>query len=268
MWPLVANLVHEAQTSPETWKMHGVRTLLLYPMNALVADQIGRLRKMIGDSENRFYHQFQKFAAESTTSRRPQFGMYTGRTPYPGQAEKKKDRELAAALRKDILEKGEDFAKELQRLGRYPSKKDLEAYVTYLENGVHLTDSEDAELITRKEMQNTSPDILVTNYTMLQYMLIRDIEKPIWNSTKEWLHASRENKLLIVIDEAHMYHGSAGGEVSLLIRRLMYRLGITRNQLRFILTSASIPTDSSKNNELLQEFLHEITASDNGQFFP
>ncbi|KKG83060.1 DEAD/DEAH box helicase [Methanosarcina mazei] len=267
MWPLVANLVYEAQTSPKTWKMHGVRTLLLYPMNALVADQIGRLRKMIGDSENRFYHQFQKFAAESAISRRPQFGMYTGRTPYPGQAEKKKDRELAVALRKDILEKGEDFIRELQCLGRYPSKKDLNTYVSYLEKGEHLTDLEDAELITRKEMQNISPDILVTNYTMLQYMLIRDIEQPIWNSTRDWLHASQENKLLIVIDEAHMYHGSAGGEVSLLIRRLMYRLGITRDKVRFILTSASIPTDSEKKIESLKRFLREITALDNGPDF-
>jgi len=267
MWPMVANLIHEAQTSPNTWKMRGVRTLLLYPMNALVADQIGRLRKMIGDPEGRFYHQFQGFAAEPTTLRRPQFGMYTGRTPYPGQAIKKKDRELAAALRKDILEKGEDFAKELRRLGRYPSKRDLNAYVTHLEEGIHLTDSEDAELITRKEMQNAAPDILVTNYTMLQYMLIREIEQPIWSSTKDWLHASLENKLLIVIDEAHMYHGSAGGEVSLLIRRLMYCLGITRNQVRFILTSASIPTDSREKAASLQKFLHEITASDNGSDF-
>ena len=266
MWPLVANLLQEAQSSPQTWKIQGIRTLLLYPMNALVADQIGRLRKMIGDPENRFYHQFQKLAAEPT-SRRPQFGMYTGRTPYPGQAEKKKDRELATALRKDILEKGEDFTKELQHFGRYPSKKDLGVYVTHLENGVHLTDPEDAELITRKEMQNTTPDILVTNYTMLQYMLIRDIEQPLWNSTKEWLHTSRENKLLIVIDEAHMYHGSAGGEVSLLIRRLMCRLGISRSQIRFILTSASIPTDSSKKKEQLQKFLHELTASDSGPDF-
>jgi ATP-dependent helicase YprA (DUF1998 family)/rRNA maturation protein Nop10 len=267
MWPVVANLVHEAQTSPQTWNMRGVRTLLLYPMNALVADQIGRLRKMIGDSENRFYHQFQKFTAESKNSRRPQFGMYTGRTPYPGPAIKKKDRELAEALRRDILEKGEDFTTELRRLGRYPSKKDLNTYVTYLEDGIHLTDSEDAELITRKEMQNTSPDILVTNYTMLQYLLIRDIEQPIWNSTEDWLHVSPENKLLIVIDEAHMYHGSAGGEVSLLIRRLMYRLKITRDQVRFILTSASIPTDSREKTASLQKFLHEITASENSPEF-
>jgi len=267
MWPVAANLVHEAQTSPETWKMRGVRTLLLYPMNALVADQIGRLRKMIGDPESKFYHQFQEFAASSATSRRPQFGMYTGRTPYPGQSAKKKDRELAKALRKDILEKGEDFTKELQRLGRYPSKKDLNSYVTHLENGIHLTDSEDAELITRKEMQKTSPDILVTNYTMLQFMLIREIEQPIWDSTKDWLQASPENKLLIVIDEAHMYHGSAGGEVSLLIRRLMYRLGISRDQVRFILTSASIPADSGEKTASLQKFLREITASDNDSDF-
>ena len=58
MWPLIAKLVTEAHDSPETWNMRGVRAVIMYPMNALVSDQVGRLRRLIGDRENRFVHIF------------------------------------------------------------------------------------------------------------------------------------------------------------------------------------------------------------------
>jgi hypothetical protein len=48
---------------------------------------------------------------------------------------------------------------------------------------------------------------------MLEYMLIRKVENNIWEETKKWLSNSEDNKLLIVIDEAHMYSGASGGEV-------------------------------------------------------
>lgn len=265
-WPLVANLVHESMTTPETWNMRGVRTLLLYPMNALVADQISRLRRMIGDSENKFSQIFHSFAAEDD-ARRPQFGMYTSRTPYPNVKNLKKDAAVAQTLRKDILDRSETFKQQLRSLGRYPAKDNLDDFVSSLDKGILLENPNDAELITRHEIQRNCPDILVTNYSMLQYMLIRDIEQPIWEATKEWLHASQENQLLIVIDEAHMYHGSAGGEVSLLIRRLLHRLNIERDKVRFILTTASIPHETKKQADDIQNFLRKITASDPGQTF-
>ena len=57
-------------------------------------------------------------------------------------------------------------------------------------------------------------------------MLLRPIEAKIWNDTQKWLHEKEENRLLFIIDEAHMYRGSSGGEVALLIRRLFNKLGI------------------------------------------
>ncbi len=99
-------------------------------------------------------------------------------------------------------------------------------------------------------MQQICPDILITNYSMLEYMLIRPIEQSIWINTKKWLNKSDENKLLIIIDEAHMYRGAAGGEVSLLIRRLLHKLNIGRDKVRFILTSASVP--KGKEDEILK----------------
>lgn len=51
MWPLLAKLADEARNSKETWQMRGIRTIIMYPMNALVSDQVSRLRRLIGDSE-------------------------------------------------------------------------------------------------------------------------------------------------------------------------------------------------------------------------
>lgn len=82
IWPLLAKLAAEAKFSPESWSMRGIRTIIMYPMNALVSDQISRLRRLIGDPEHRFVQIFHDVCGES--ARRPQFGMYTGRTPIRG----------------------------------------------------------------------------------------------------------------------------------------------------------------------------------------
>lgn len=245
MWPMVSNIVKEATVRKETWEKRGVRALMLYPMNALVSDQIGRLRKMIGDVDGKFRKTFYD-NAQSENIRIPQFGMYTGRTPYPGEKNENQDKRLADTLFKDIVNRDNIIKKKLIEIGKYPAKHNFEEFVTNLKNGKHITNDYDAELITRQEMQQLCPDILITNYSMLEYMLLRPTEKTIWEKTKQWLNASKENKLLVVIDEAHMYRGSAGGEVALLIRRLLYKIGIKRSQVQFILTSASVPKNSEK----------------------
>jgi hypothetical protein len=74
---------------------------------------------------------------------------------------------------------------------------------------------------------------------MLEYMLMRPLERPIFDHTRDWLRANPEEKFLLVIDEAHLYRGAAGAEVALLIRRLRTRLGIPPERLQVICTSAS-----------------------------
>ena len=98
MWPLISKLIEEATTSPTTWKKRGIRALMLYPMNALVSDQLGRLRKLIGSED--FKDILNSF---NSNARLPQFGMYTGRTPYAGEHDEKKDKELAETIKKDLL---------------------------------------------------------------------------------------------------------------------------------------------------------------------
>ncbi len=257
MWPMVSKIVMEQIRSPRTWEIRGVRAIMLYPMNALVSDQMGRLRKMIGNGENGFHSVIRKFAPDA---RVPQFGMYTGRTPYPGANDSVKNQKYAQTLRRDILEQSDDVIEKLKNLGKYPSKHDLHEYIEHLEKSDSaLNNSRDAELLTRQEMQKSCPDILITNYSMLEFMLMRPIEKSIWVATKKWLDSSKDNKLLFIIDEAHMYRGSAGGEVALLIRRTLHKLGIGRDRVQFILTSASVP---SGDDEKVYKFARDLSAQE------
>ncbi|MDL2257543.1 DEAD/DEAH box helicase [Eubacteriales bacterium OttesenSCG-928-K08] len=257
MWPMASKLVLEQMHSPETWKIRGVRAIMLYPMNALVSDQLGRLRRMIGNGSNGFHSLISELAPEC---RVPQFGMYTGRTPYPGTGDQRQNYGLAETMEKDILNQPEHTKDKLRELGKYPSKKDLLAFVDRLKNNEPiLTDPDDAELVTRQEMHQFCPDILITNYSMLEYMLMRRIEKGIWDKTKSWLSSDSGNKLLFIIDEAHMYRGSSGGEVALLVRRVLNKLGIGRDRVQFILTSASIPSEPEKEQAIFK-FACELSA--------
>lgn len=267
MWPLISKVVSEAHDSPDTWRNRGVRAIVMYPMNALVSDQISRLRRIIGDKDNKFVSLLKKECGSDT--RRPQFGMYTGRTPYPGAESKtSEDKSLAKTLeRLTASSDNDEFYNKLLKDGKIPAKADMETYIANIRAGHHVPDENDAELITRFEMQKFCPDILITNYSMLEYMLLRPIEKKIWTDTKLWLESNKNNRLLFVIDEAHMYKGSSGGEVALLIRRLLHKLGIKRERVQFILTTASMPNKSNDEKEAVRYFANALTASDSNSDF-
>lgn len=99
MWPLMAKMADEARNRKKSWAKRGVRVVIMYPMNALVSDQVSRLRRLIGDKDDKFLHVFREICGNG--ARRPQFGMYTGRTPYPGEkSDSKQDKKLAKTLGK------------------------------------------------------------------------------------------------------------------------------------------------------------------------
>lgn len=270
MWPILAKLTSEARNSSPTWRQRGIRTILMYPMNALVSDQVSRLRRLIGDRQNKFIEIFRNVCGQDV--RRPQFGMYTGRTPYPGNEPKvDEDRRLEKTLERMFPPSNDatksSFFEKLANEGKIPAKSNMTSFLERLHNSKHAPDDEDAELITRFEMQQFCPDILITNYSMLEYMLLRPREAKIWEQTKIWLQSNKKNKLLFVIDEAHMYRGSSGGEVALLIRRLFHKLGITRERVQFILTTASMPNSSSKDTNSVMEFAKGLTSADKDDSF-
>ena len=84
--PMLAKLATEAAHSPSSFATPAVRALILYPMNALVNDQLGRLRLLLGDP--RVTSQFDAWAG-----RPARFARYTSRTLYPGVRTVKKDQQ-------------------------------------------------------------------------------------------------------------------------------------------------------------------------------
>lgn len=89
------------------------------------------------------------------------------------------------------------------------------------------------EVHDRRSLRANPPPVLLTNTTMLEYMLVRSEDQPI-------LRASRGKLRWIVIDEAHTYLGSQAAELALLLRRVMVGFGVSPDELRFVATSATI----------------------------
>ena len=277
--PILGKLASEAQRKGQSFRdTSAVRAMVLYPMNALVNDQLGRLRLLFADQ--RISDKFMRWAG-----RPARFARYTSRTLYPGVRDAKKDRVRLAPIRDYYINNlevaqgpaspqqaaAEALVRELQERGKWPAKPDLARW--YGHKGQRWQDSntgefkrgvtlaEDPELLTRHEVQAAPPDILVTNYSMLEYMLMRPLERPIFDHTRDWLHANPEESFLLVIDEAHLYRGAAGTEVALLIRRLCSRLGISPERLQVICTSASM-----QDPDYALKFAAQLTGKDAGDF--
>lgn len=283
--PIVGSLHQEAHDRPAVWAKRGVRALVLYPMNALVNDQLSRMRRLLGDV--RFSEAFKRATG---AARHPMFGMYTGRTPYAGPRDGSKDSDRVVPLLEYYLGLDPQIAAELRRLGRFPAK-DLTAFLAEtkarasatkkITRGARkgeaqtehhwderlLTGPDDRELLTRHEMirdarrgQGNAPDVLITNYSMLEYMLMRPFERPLFEQTRAWL-AEPGSRFVLVLDEAHMYRGAKGAEVAFLLRRLFDRLGVTDrpDKVSTILTSASLG-DRADAIENAGRFAADLTA--------
>lgn len=97
------------------------------------------------------------------------------------------------------------------------------------------------EIISRDKMQETPPNILVTNYAMLEYMMLRPNDDAVFSGAQ---------LKFIVLDEAHIYRGATGMETSLLMRRLKARISQS-DQVRYILTSATLGGRESDNDIVL-----------------
>lgn len=277
--PILGKLAREAATrGSEFGNTPAVRAMVLYPMNALVNDQLGRLRLLLGDAKI-----VEEFMAWS--GRPARFARYTSRTLYPGVRNERKDQarlgpigkyyvrnlELASGPASPEQRAAAALVQELQTRGKWPAKPDLIGW--YGTKGTRWKDAKtgalkrcvtlesDPELLTRHEVHDAPPDILVTNYSMLEYMLMRPLERPVFDHTRDWLRNNPDERFLLVIDEAHLYRGAAGAEVALLIRRLRMRLGIPADRLQVICTSASF-----KDPEYAVRFGAQLTGKGDADF--
>jgi ATP-dependent helicase YprA (DUF1998 family) len=285
--PILGKLVKEAAEKPEQFAHHSaVRAIALYPMNALVNDQLGRLRLMFGD--RRVVSLF-----EGLAGRPARFARYTSRTPYAGIRQGKKDSTKLKSI-KDFFVDIEDSANHysadpdeatadekraaqllghLGKKGKWPAKESIAEWFgkagTQWQNkaGVFqraVLRPHDAEMITRHEVQANPPDLLVTNYSMLEYMMMRPIERPIFDKTRAWLAACPDEKIMVVMDEAHLYRGAQGAEVGLLLRRLRERLGVGPERFQVVCATASF---SAKGQETAAEFGSQLCGVPEDRFY-
>ena len=274
--PMLAKLAAEAAHRPSSFARPAVRALILYPMNALVNDQLGRLRLLLGDP--RVTSQFQSWA-----NRPARFARYTSRTLYPGVRKIERDQQRLKSVEDfyiDLLEREDDpssrhhaeaagLVGELRKRGKWPAKPDLRKW--YGEKGSRwkkdgefvraVLQPEDSELLTRHEVLDAPPDVLITNYSMLEYMMMRPLERPVFDATREWLADNPDEKFLLIVDEAHLYRGAAGAEVALLLRRLRARLEIDAERLQVIATSASFDSP-----DYARQFAAQLSGKDDADF--
>jgi len=215
-----------------------VRALVLYPMNALVEDQLRRLREALGSEAARRWYE------GSLASNRIYFGRYTGRTPEPG-AYGIKPADYAKRLM-TLEEQVEALEKSRATLGE----------VEYAKRRPHFQRLDGAEMRGRWDMMADPPDILITNYSMLNVMLRREYEAAIFEKTAAWLAEDSAREFTLIVDELHMYRGTAGTEVALMLRNALSRFGIEpgSKQLRIIATSASFGDDDAVATAFLSEF--------------
>lgn len=93
------------------------------------------------------------------------------------------------------------------------------------------------ELLSREEMRAAPPHLLLTNYAMLEYLLLRPRDMDLFATGKD------SKWRFIVVDEAHVYDGSQGGEIAMLLRRVRDRVAPNR-PIQCIATSATVGGDS------------------------
>ncbi len=194
--PIVNHLLKEIENG--TLENRGVRALILYPLNALVNDQLNRIRDILSQDEK---------------LKQITFGMYIGETP--------ENEEVIERYKKNIYDCCDKNHN--QKVDKYRCCENF--------------------ILTREEIRKNPPHILITNYSMLEFLLLRPKDLDIFSikNSKWWQ--------FLVLDEAHVYDGALAIEISMLIRKLKSALNKTNNSLQCIATSATIVDSSTQSGQ-------------------
>ena len=104
-------------------------------------------------------------------------------------------------------------------------------------------------------LRNNPPDILLTNYKMLDFLLLRPEDRRLWEDNNP------ETLRFLVLDELHTYDGAQGSDVACLIRRLKARLKSPEGYICPVGTSATVASDQGDSANLLTDFASEIFGS-------
>ncbi len=174
---------------PSPTERRGVRCVILYPMNALVNDQVDRLYEWLrGQSDLTLFH-------------------FTSETP---EDKKAADRDQVPVW-------------EPCRFRTRQAARGLETSVGQ-------------KIDVPNEPRGPVPDILITNYSMLEYMLCRPQDSVFFGDALR----------CVILDEAHLYTGTLAAEITLLMRRVLDRCGLTPSDVLHVATSATLGGDDSE----------------------
>ncbi|MER2149777.1 MAG: DEAD/DEAH box helicase, partial [Ruminococcus sp.] len=163
---------------------HGIKALIIYPMNALATDQAKRIAELIWNSPE---------LRSNVTA-----GMYVG-----------------------------GFESNASRMM-----------------------SEDTIITDHETMLNNPPDILLTNYKMLDYLLVRPKDADLWKENRP------DTLKYIAVDELHTFDGAQGTDLACLLRRLKSRLWTPIGYLCCIGTSATM--GSKDNGKDILKYAEEV----------
>ena len=164
----------------------GVKCVILYPMNALVNDQVDRLYEWLrGQQKVSLFH-------------------FTGETP------------------EDKVRANQDAVPQWDAC-RMRTRREARGLETHDGRKIDITTSPRGPI----------PDIIITNYSMLEYMLCRPQDAVFFGKALR----------TIVLDEAHLYTGTLAAEITLLLRRLLERCELSSENVLHIATSATIGRD-------------------------
>ena len=151
-----------------------------------------------------------------------------------------------------------DQAKRIaQLIDKHPS---LQGKVTA---GLYVGDQEDKPMLVMSEKQiitdrytlrNSPPDILLTNYKMLDLLLMQPENQTLWRNNKS------ETLRYLVVDEFHTFDGAQGTDLACLLRRLKHRLKTPENHLVCVGTSATLGSEETRKEMVhyAQDIFQEI----------
>lgn len=174
----------------------GVRAVIIYPLNALVNDQLNEWEELLASHP------------EIT------FARFTGHTP---KDQHEYEERLKAVWRTEL----EDESVSQQELQRRVSQHLQEQLARDPAN----------RLNHRVAIRATPPNILITNFAMLEYLLERPIDAALFVGSR---------LRFLVLDEVHAYRGVQATEIAFLIRRVKDRLRL--DHVTCIATSATLGT--------------------------
>jgi Lhr-like helicase len=192
-------VLRDLWNAPDRCENGGMRCLILYPMNALVADQIDRIYRWLqGQTRLTVFH-------------------FTSETPEDTRA-------------------ANGLAEELWQPCRMRTRQEARGL-----------EGHDGRAITQPPFGRV-PDIVITNYSMLEYMLCRPQDKHFFGSDLR----------CIILDEAHLYTGALAAEIAMLLRRVRDRCGVASQSILHMATSATLGGSDAD----LRDFASELFSTE------